>query len=492
MTIPPRREAPIALSAEEFRRLGHELVETIASFLGRLPDGPVTRDEAPEQLRALLGADQGLPRQGTDASGLLKSAAGLLFEHSLFNGHPRFFGYITASPAPIGILGDFLAAAVNANVGAWRLSPMASEIETQCIRWLAELVGFHPEAGGLLVSGGNMANTVALLAARRSAAGPEVRTAGLQGAGAPRFRVHATAETHTWLQKAVDIAGLGTDCIRWIPTDDEQRMIPGALREALDEDRARRDVPLMVVATAGTVSTGAVDPVREIARICRERGVWMHVDGCYGAVAAGVPGVPEDLAALHLADSVALDPHKWLYAPLEAGALLVRDPERLRETFAYHPPYYHFGQEVTNYVDLGPQNSRGFRALKVWLALKQVGRDGYMRMIGEDIRLNQWLAGRVEEHEELELFTRNLSITTFRYVPPGASDEAYLDELNRTVLDELQRSGEVFVSNAVIRGRYLLRPCIVNFHTDTEDLVALVDTVVQVGRRAHASLSARA
>ena len=486
-----RRDAPIAMSREELREAGHQLVELIAELLTAMPHGPVTRDESPEALRALLGDDQ-LPTQGTEVSQLLRDTARLLFEHSLFNGHPRFLGYVTASPAPIGLLADFLAAAVNANTGAWRLSPMASEIESQTIRWLADLVGY-PRGGGLMVSGGNMANIVALIAARRAAAPWDVQRAGVQATG-PRLRVYATREAHTWLSKAVDITGLGSDCLHWIATDDSQRMALGALQSALDQDRRAGDIPAIVVATAGTVSTGAIDPLAALADICDREEVWLHVDGCYGAPAACVPGTPEDLRSLHRAASLALDPHKWLYAPLEAGALLVRDRRHLRDAFAYHPPYYHFGEEATNYVDLGPQNSRGFRALKVWLALRQVGRDGYRKMIGDDIRLARWLAERVREHGELELFTQGLSITTFRYVPPdlreraGSSEklESYLDGLNQEILDQIQRMGEVFVSHAIVRQRYVLRPCIVNFRTDEGDLTALLDVVTRIGRQASA------
>jgi glutamate/tyrosine decarboxylase-like PLP-dependent enzyme len=250
-----------------------------------------------------------------------------------------------------------------------------------------------------------------------------------------------------------------------------------------------------VVATAGTVSTGAVDPIDEIADVCGEEGVWLHVDGAYGALAAAVPDAPSDLRALHRADSVAVDPHKWLYAPLEAGCVLVRDPEALRRTFAYHPPYYHFGQEATNFVDFGPQNSRGFRALKVWLALEQVGRAGYARMIADDIRLSRRLHARVAAHPELEACTQALSICTFRYIPPdlraerwAVGAEAYLNELNEALLERIQRSGEAFVSNAVVGGRYLLRACIVNFHTSEADVDALPEIVARLGREVDAGL----
>jgi len=363
------RQAPLAMDAATFRALGHRLVDQVAEFLDALPRGPVTHDESPSAVRHALDLDGPLPEAGAEPGPLLERTARLLFEHSLFNGHPRFFGYITAPPAPIGILGDFLASAVNPNVGAWTLAPAATEIEAQTVRWIAELIGYSPECGGLLVSGGNMANIVGFLAARAARAGWNVRERGASGDSGQRLRVYASAETHTWIQKAADIAGLGTTSVRWIPTDARLRMDVAVLRRHIEADAAAGDVPCLVVGTAGSVSTGAVDPLPEIAATCREHGVWFHVDGAYGGFAACVPEAPDDVRGLSLADSVAIDPHKWLYAPLEAGCALVRDPEMLRAAFSYHPPYYHFEERATNYVDYGPQNSRGFRALKVWLAL---------------------------------------------------------------------------------------------------------------------------
>ena len=489
------RAAPLRMSAEEFRRAGHALVDSVAGFLAGVPARPVTPAESPAALQEAIRADDPLPEDGEDGGALLRSAAALLFDHSLLNGHPRFFGYVTSSPAPIGMLGDLLAAAVNANVGSWRLGPMATEIEAQTVRWIAELLGYPTTCGGLLVSGGNMANMVGLFAARAAAAPWDVRAGGVAASGARRLAVYASSETHTWLQKATDLAGLGTDAIRWIPVDDALRMDVAALRRAIADDRAEGVVPMMVVGTAGTVSTGAVDPLREIAALCRDAGIWMHVDGAYGAFAAAVPDAPDDLRALALADSVAVDPHKWLYAPLEAGCVLVRDAVRLRDAFAYHPPYYHFGQEALNYVDFGPQNSRGFRALKVWLALRQVGRRGYVRMIGDDIRLSQRMHAALARHEEIEVATQSLSISTFRFVPRdlrahvrSASAEAHLDQLNRALLDRIQSSGEAFVSNAVVGGRYLLRACIVNFNTAEHDVDALPEIVARLGRETDAAL----
>ena len=478
------------MDAGTFREVGHRLVDQIAELVERIPQGPVTRDEAPSAVRDALGLNGPLPEEGSDPGRLLTETARLLFAHSLFNAHPRFFGYITAPPAPIGVLGDFLASALNANVGGWTLSPAATEVESQTVRWIAELIGYDAACGGLLVSGGNMANIVGFLAARAAKAPWDIRAEGVAGRGAQTLRAYCSAETHTWIQKAADLSGLGTSGIRWIAVDDRQRMDVAALDTQIAADLAAGDLPFLVVGTAGSVSTGAIDPLPEIAALCRLHRLWFHVDGAYGGFAAAAPDAPEELRALAQADSVAVDPHKWLYAPLEAGCALVRDREALRGAFSYHPPYYHFEEQATNYVDYGPQNSRGFRALKVWLALRHAGASGYRRMIADDMALSRAMARAVREHEELELVTQALSITTFRYVPAdlrsriGEEDtERYLDSLNRELLDRLQRGGEAFVSNAVVRGCYVLRACIVNFHTGAADVQALPEIVARVGRQ---------
>jgi aromatic-L-amino-acid/L-tryptophan decarboxylase len=487
------RVSPLELPPAEFRRLGHELVDEIASFLDMIRDRPLTSGETPAEIRALLGRAP-LPQAGIEPAALLGETARLLFGHSLFNGHPRFMGYITSSAAPLGMLADLLAAAVNPNVGGWELSPVASEIEAQTVRWVAELIGYPTDCGGLLVSGGNMANCACFLAGRRAMLGETARSTGLGVSGS--LRIYASASTHTWIQKAADLFGFGTDAIRWIPTDAGQRLRTDVLRECIREDLARGDRPIMVVGTAGSVGTGAVDPLREIAEICRSHGIWFHVDGAYGAPAAVLPDAPDDLHALALADSLAVDPHKWLYAPLEAGCVLVREAQRLNDAFAYSPTYYRFetgGDEPpVNYYELGLQNSRGFRALKVWLGLKQAGREGYVRMIGDDCRLAASLHRHVAAHPELEAATLGLSIATFRYVPrdlrgAGAA-ESYLNALNEALLARLKKGGQVFVTNAVLDGRFLLRACIVNFRTTEADVAAIPGIVAAAGREVDAEL----
>jgi aromatic-L-amino-acid decarboxylase len=489
------RTAALDMTEEQFCILGHQLVDRIGSFLASMRGRAVTPAEPADKVRAVLGATRALPEKGKEAGDLLTCAADLLFEHSLLNGHPRFYGYITSSCAPLGMLAELLAAAVNANVGAWKLSPMATEIEAQTIRWLAQFIGYPADCGGLLLSGGNMANLTCFLAARAQA-GLDVRKQGV--ASGPPLRAYASTETHTWIQKAADLTGLGTEAIRWIRVDKQQRMDLAALEVQYKQDIEEGYRPFLVVGSAGTVSTGAVDPLPDLAVFCQERNLWFHVDGAYGAFAAGIMGAPSDLMGLSVADSVAVDPHKWLYAPLEAGCALVRNPAALRNAFSYHPPYYSFEVEAMNYYDIGPQNSRGFRALKVWLTLQHAGTAAYREMIGDDITLARHLYDMAAAHPELEVITQNLSITTLRYVPVdlrasigSEQTEAYLNRLNQLLLTYLENSGEAFGSNALIDGKYTLRFCIVNFRTSTDDIEAMPQLVVRLGGQAHAELSSQ-
>jgi len=495
------RIAPLEMSPSEFRRAGYQLVEQIAEFLCTLPARPVTPHESPVIVREALGTGS-LPVDGMEARQLLEDTAHLLFDHSLFNGHPRFMGMITSSAAPIGALGDFLAAAVNSNVGSWGLAPVATEIEAQTIRWIAEMIGYPTDCGGLLVSGGNMGNFVGLLTARKAKATWDIRTTGLAGGNGDKLCLYTSKETHTWIHKAADLFGLGLNAIRWIPTDEQQRMNTNALRAQIQEDIAEGNTPFLVTGTAGTVSTGAVDPLAEIAAICREHNLWFHVDGAYGGIAAvllqnneGIE-VSADLKDIREADSVAIDPHKWLYAPLEAGCVLVRNAALLRDTFSsHHPAYYHFedvGEHTVDYYEYGLQNSRGFRALKVWLALRQVGRAGYVRMLADDITLSQELYRLIDAQAELQTCTQNLSITTFRYVPrdlnlDSGEVETYLNRLNAEILMRIQKSGEAFISNAVIGETFVLRACIVNFRTSLADIEALPGIVIRIGREVDAA-----
>lgn len=488
------RNAPINIGYETFRQNGHYLIDQIAAFLELLPKKSVTKGEQPREIKSFLG-NHSLPVNGAPLNVILQDALGLLTEHSLFNGHPRFWGYITSSPAPAGILAELLAAAINPNVGAYILSPMATEIERQTIRWIAEFIGYPKDSGGIFVSGGNMANITGLLAARKAKANWDIRKTGL---GSRKMLIYCANGTHTWIQKGADLLGFGTDNIRWIENHGDQRMNVSALEEQILNDQKAGHLPFIVVGTAGSVSTGVVDPLEEISEICKRYGLWFHVDGAYGVPAAAVPEVSPLFEGLEKADSVALDPHKWFYSPLEAGCILVKNEQSLQDAFSFHPVYYNFdGKEddpVVNFLEEGFQNSRGFRALKVWVTLKQVGKEGYIRMMRDDIQLAKELFERAQSHKELEAVSHHLSIAAFRFVPEGleknADSEAYLNKLNEAIVNRIQAGGEAFISNAVVGNKYCLRACIVNFRTGLEDVEALVSLVVRIGRAVYNEMKA--
>jgi glutamate/tyrosine decarboxylase-like PLP-dependent enzyme len=331
-----------------------------------------------------------------------------------------------------------------------------------------------------------MANYVGFLAARKARTPWNAREVGIDHKSG-KLRMYCSKETHTWMQKAADLFGQGTDSIRWIATDASLRLDLDALEAAIEEDKRQGDIPFLLVANAGSVSTGVVDDLERAAEICKKHGLWYHIDGAYGGPAAGLPELGEVFRGMQEADSIALDPHKWFYAPLEAGCVLVRDATHLTDTFSYRPPYYHFEEyEETpgvNLYECGFQNSRGFRALKVWTGFLQAGRNGMQSMIRHDIAMAQFLFRLVSEAEDFEAFQTNLSITTFRYIPRKAGlSETQLNAFNEQVMVTMQNSGEAFVTNALIDGKFLLRACIVNFRTREEDIAALPGIIRKIGQ----------
>ena len=487
-----KRENSIEISKTEFRKIGYELIDTISDFFDIISEKPVTTCKSPKELQKVLG-DFSLPKNGLPADKLISSTSKLLFDHSLFNGHPKFFGFITSSAAPIGVLADLLASSINANVGGQILSPMATEIEKQTTQWLAEFIGVSPSYGGILVSGGNMANFTAFLAARTAKAPKSIKEEGLSNS-LKQLIVYCSKSTHTWVDKAAILFGHGTKSIRWIPTDGSNKMDNHILEQTIKDDLKFGHQPFMVVGTAGDVSTGVIDNLEAIASICKAYDLWFHIDGAYGIPAAVIPELKELFIGVKEADSIALDPHKWLYSPLEAGCTLVKNPKHLIDTYSSHPEYYNFSLTEEggslNYFEYGLQNSRGFRALKVWLALQQIGSTGYAKLIREDIELSKYFYELAEKHQELEAVTQNLSITTLRYIPENfkvmdEQKETYLNTLNEELLNVLQNGGELFLSNAIVLNKYCLRACIVNFRTTKKDIEECIEIIVKEGRKAH-------
>jgi aromatic-L-amino-acid decarboxylase len=333
-----------------------------------------------------------LPRDGAPFEKIIERLT-VAADLSTYIGHPRWLAYITSSPSPIGVLADLVTSALNPNLGLWRGGPAATAIELQSIDWLKELLGYPSEAEGIYSSGGQFANVLALAVMRDRMAGWDVRALGT--ADGPRLRLYVSEELHYCHQQAAELLGLGRDAVRLVATDDLYRMRLDSLGELIAADRAAGHKPIGVVATAGTILTGAVDPIDELRELTRTEGLWLHVDGAYGAFAVMASNAPPELAAMAEADSIACDPHKWLYAPIDAGVTLVREPGLLERSFAFHAAYLHHDRESDAHVDLaelGPENSRRARGLKVWASLLAYGVDGYRTMIQRNIQVAAHLA----------------------------------------------------------------------------------------------------
>jgi aromatic-L-amino-acid decarboxylase len=494
----------VGIDGDQFRAIAHELVDRIADFFGNMHEGPVATATPPDELRRILG-QRPLPSHGADPGTIVARAAELCLENSVLVGHGRFWGYVHGAASPLGALADMLASALNSPVTSPRTGPMSSAIEEQAVRWMAELVGFPASGGGLFLSGGSMANLVALRAALHARVPWDVREVGMTHPRGATIRVYATHETHSSISKALVLLGLGTRALVEVAVDATGRMDTKDLARRVALDREDGLEPLVVVGTAGTTSTGAVDPLPEIAAFCRQQRLWLHVDGAYGAPASLSAHAPPDILGLREADSMVIDAHKWLYLPLEAGCVLVRDPRLLYNAFCFQSPYYSLSgvhslsdidrDEPLPLRDQGPQTSRGFRALKVWLALQHLGRAGYAARVTEDIELARHLHDLAARHPDLEACSQGLSITTFRYVPAELAPSAarhrlYLDDLNQKILAELQDTGAAYPSHTTVRGAYVLRVCIVNFNTTRADIELLPNLVADIGARLHAERQA--
>lgn len=475
-------------TADEIRRVGYRAVDLIADYLAGLPEGPVFQPLPGEQADRFL--ETPAPSKGATADEILDEFARTVAPYPFGNGHPRFFGWVNSPPAVMSIFAEALAAAMNPSVAGGNHA--AVYVERQVLNWFKELTGFPATSMGLLVSGGSAAALTALAVARYSAArrqGWDVRVDGAQTSGS-RLIVYQGAEAHGCHQKAIELLGLGSANIRMIGSDQVGRMDPESLDRAIRADLAGGCAPMAVIASAGTVNAGAIDPLAGIADVCATHGVWFHVDGAYGAAAILSHKYREVLGDLGRADSLVVDPHKWFYVPVEAGLVLIRDGQAMREAFSLVPPYLRTDGNVQGvqgppwFSEYGIQQTRGFRALKVWMAIKHLGLEGYGRSIDRDIAMAEHLAGLVRASPALECREpQSLSIVCFRYAPPELrGHERVLDELNRAVLTRVQLDGKAFVSSTILEDRFWLRACIVNPLAGRADLEILVAAVTNAGQ----------
>ncbi len=463
---------PLALDADRMRAMGYAVVDLLVRRISELADGPVIRMATRSEMVARI--DEPAPAAGRDFDGLLARLDRDVLPFVGHFDHPRFFGYIPGAGTWPAALGDLIASAVNIDSGAWREAAGPSQLELTVLDWFRTWMDYPPEAAGVLVSGGSAANLTAIACAREAIVGPM----------SPRIVAYASDQTHSSLARAARQLGFRPDQIRVLPTDERFRMRLDDLAAAIDADSRSGRLPFLVIANAGTTNTGAVDDLVAISRLCRDRGIWLHVDAAYGGFAVLTERGRAALAGIELADSVTLDPHKWLAMPFEVGCLMVRDGANLERAFELHPEYLQeraTDGQVVNFADRGLQLTRASRAIKVWLAIQTFGVDAFRAVIDRSIDLTLDGQRRIEADERLELMTpASLGVLTFRRRgAPGQSADR-VDRLNELVVGGLAAAGDVMLTSTVIGGRYSIRLCVLNHTSQVGDVAHALDRAASI------------
>lgn len=466
-------------SWEDVTALSHRVVDDAIAYLSGIRERPAWR-EMPPGVRGAF--DTPLPHGPTPLADVYREVMENVMPYPMGNIHPRFWAWYMGSGNFTGALGEFLAAVQGSNLGGGNHA--AAAMDQQVTNWCKEIVGFPASASGTLVSGGSMANFIGLAVARNAKAGIDVREHGVAAMPKP-LRFYASEQVHSCHRKAVEALGLGNRALRLIPTDGEQRIDLAALRAAIDEDRSAGFRPACIIGTAGTVNTGAIDDLQALAELAAAGDLWFHVDGCIGALIAIAPGNACRVAGLERADSVALDPHKWLHAPFEVGCAVVRDAAAHLGTFTVTPEYLQSaprGLAAGPWLyDYGLQTSRGFRALKVWMSLKEHGIEKFGRLIDQNIAQARYLSGLIEAEPRLQLLMPpSINIVCYRF-RPGGMDGAALKALNVEIMLRLQEDGAAVISDTTVAGEHFLRVAINNHRTRREDLDLLVRETIRIG-----------
>ena len=453
------------MDADTFRIHGHRLIDWIANFFEHIEDFPVLARVKPGEIKACLPEHP--PAQPEDFEQIFADFERVILPGTTHWNHPGFFAYFPTSGSGPGVLAELLTAALNAQAMLWRTGPSATELEEVALSWLRELMGLPASFEGVIYDTASV-STLHALAAARQAAVPMVRELGL--AARPelaRLSVYCSEEAHSSIDKAVMLIGLGRSSVRKVPTDREFRMLPGALLDMIEQDRRSGVVPMAVVATVGTTSTTSVDPVADIADICQAQNIWLHVDAAYGGVAAIIPAMRGILHGADRADSLVVNPHKWLFTPFDLSVLYCRRMDVVRDAFSLVPAYLQTGEapEVRNLMDTGIQLGRRFRALKLWAILRYFGADGLRSRLAEHIRLANLFAAWVDESPRFQrLAPVPFSVVCFRARAAGLSEQQ-LDELNQNLMDAVNATGEIFISHTRVREQFALRLAVGNIRT---------------------------
>jgi glutamate/tyrosine decarboxylase-like PLP-dependent enzyme len=462
----------LALDAETMRQLGYRAVDLLVERYERLGEGPAVRTATRAEMEERLREPPPAGPQPTDD--LLAQLTTDVLPFASQSDHPRYFAFVPTSPTFASVVGDLIATGYNIYQGAWLESAGPSQVELVVIDWFKEWLGLPEQAGGLLLSGGSAANMTSLACASDA----------LLGARRPDGLIYVSSQVHSSMIRATRVLGFPAENVRVLPADESGRMCVDTLAAALDEDARGERVPFFVVATAGTTNNGAVDPLHELADLCAARGLWLHVDAAYGGFAALTERGRAALAGIEQADSVTVDPHKWLYQPYEAGCCLVRDRELLLRSFHILPDYLRDaqvdGDREVNFGDLGIQLTRASRALKVWFSLKYFGVDAFRATIDRCLDLALAAQAHVEASPELELLSpASLGVLCFRRRPPGVDDEEELERLNAQLIGRVAESGEGMLSSTRLDGRYAIRLCILNHAATEADVLRILRFVAE-------------
>lgn len=469
MTTPP--PTPTDLDPETFRQYGYQVVDWIADYLDNVEDYPVLSRVQPGEIAAQLPASA--PDQPEPFEAILNDLDEIIMPGITHWQHPAFFAYFTSSASAPGILGEMLTAAINANGMLWRTSPSATELEERVLDWLRQALGLPAEFKGIITDTASISSLLALAAARE-ALGLDIREKGLAARpDLPRLRVYTSEQAHSSIAKGAITLGIGTENVLNVPLDEAFRMDVAALGRMIAADVAAGYLPMAVAATVGTTSTTAVDPVPEIAALCREHGIWLHVDAAWAGNAALVPEYQHLLAGVEQADSFVFNPHKWLFTPVDTSCFYVRRPEMLKQAFSLVPEYLRTAHsDVNNYMDWGVQLGRRFRALKLWLVVRMFGLDGLRARLREHLRLGDLFAGWVDAHPDFERMAPNpIATVCFRLHPArlrgdeSAEAHAYRDQLNQALMDAVNAEGEIFISHTKLHGKLVLRLAVGNIRT---------------------------
>ncbi len=481
---PPSHGGNAEMDPEEFRRHGHAVVDWIAGFLADPGRYPVLPDVRPGDVAARLPASP--PRHGEPMEAILRDFEATVVPGLTHWNHPGFFAYFANGASAAGILGETLTAALNVNAMLWRTSPAATELEERTLDWLRQMLGLPEGLHGTIQDTASVSTLVAVAAARE-AADPGIREDGMSGRDLPRLRLYCSEEAHSSIDKAGIILGLGRTGTRKIPTDAEFRMDPAALERAIREDRAAGVRPFCVVSTVGTTSTTSIDPVEAIADVCGRHGLWLHVDAAYGGGAAVVPEMRGVLAGCERADSVVVNPHKWLFVPMDLSALYVRRPETVRRALSLVPEYLSTPKGeggATNLMDYGPALGKRFRALKLWMTLRWFGADGMAAIVREHLRLARLFAEWVDAEPGWErLAPVPFALVLYRHVPAGMGD-AEVDAHNERIMDAVNATGEAFLSHTKVRGRFALRLSVGNLRTTEREVRRAWERLKEAAARA--------